>query len=650
MTVTDTALYQRLGGCEAVSDVVDELYARVADDRYLAKLFDGVDIVRQRRMLTAFVSQATGGSASYRGRDVFAAHAEVPVTKALMRRFVDHLIDAMEQLDVPSELAEEVVAAVRPIASAIVTAGAKSKRAASPSKSAAQPTRPTPTSTNNTGDASASTGRRRRAKADDTITEENHHMSSTNGRSATIDKTPSLLDEVSGVLAILEKEQANVLVADTGLNLVYVNEMGLATLRVLEPKLVEAFGIPVDEFLGGSIHRFHKDPSKVEARLANSQFPIDVPFTFSDRTVSTHINQIADGGGELLGYVVIFEDATETNADLADLRGQRDAIDKAQAVIEFELDGTIITANENFCATMGYELDEIVGQHHRMFVDPAYAASPEYAAFWEKLGSGVYDTAEYKRFGKGGKEIWIQASYNPIFDQVGRPFKVVKYATDITETKQRAADLAGQLEAIDKAQAVIEFELDGTIVQANDNFCAALGYRLDEIVGQHHRIFVDPAYAASPEYAAFWEKLGSGEYDTGEYRRITKSGEDIWIQASYNPILDVEGRPSKVVKFASDVTEQVLAKQRLEQGVAAILEVVTAAAQGDLTGQNSTSTATTRSVRWASAWPSCCPTSGRASRRSATTPRRWPPRPRSCRSSPSRWVPTRPRRRARSVS
>ncbi|HSW14124.1 MAG TPA: PAS domain-containing protein, partial [Solimonas sp.] len=244
--------------------------------------------------------------------------------------------------------------------------------------------------------------------------------------------------------------------------------------------------------------------------------------------------------------------------ELADLRGQIAAIGKSQAVIEFSLDGRILNANGNFLATVGYSLDEIRGQHHSMFVDPVYRQSIEYRLFWDKLGRGEYDSGQYKRIGKGGKEIWIEASYNPILDAAGKPFKVVKYATDITAQKQQAADHSGQLAAIGKAQAVIEFTLDGRILQANDNFLGAIGYTQDEIRGQHHSMFVEPAYRASVDYRLFWEKLGRGEYDAGQYKRIGKGGREIWIQASYNPILDLGGKPFKVVKYATDITAQKL--------------------------------------------------------------------------------------------
>jgi methyl-accepting chemotaxis protein len=252
---------------------------------------------------------------------------------------------------------------------------------------------------------------------------------------------------------------------------------------------------------------------------------------------------------------------TETSTEtLQELRGQIDAINRVQAVIEFSLDGTIITANDNFLNTLGYRLEEIKGQHHGMFVEPAYRASAEYQQFWRDLGAGKFQTAEYKRIGKGGKEVWIQASYNPIFDLNGKPSKVVKFATDVTATKLQNADFQGQISAIGKAQAVIEFNLNGTIVSANDNFLNTLGYRFEEIKGQHHSMFVEPSYRSSSEYQQFWRDLGAGKFQAAEYKRIGKGGKEVWIQASYNPILDLNGKPFKVVKFATDITERKVAE------------------------------------------------------------------------------------------
>ncbi len=240
-----------------------------------------------------------------------------------------------------------------------------------------------------------------------------------------------------------------------------------------------------------------------------------------------------------------------------DLSAVYQALDRVQALIEFDLEGIVVAANENFLNIFGYELEEVLGKHHRMFCDPDYADSDEYAEFWKKLGAGEFNCAEFKRFGKGGKEIWLQASYNPVFDENGLPIRIVKFATDVTAAKLQIAEYEGMIRAIERAQAVVEFELDGTIITANDNFLRIFGYTLDEIRGRHHRMFCDPGYAESPEYSRFWQRLGRGEYQADEFRRIDKNGAEVWLQASYNPILDMEGRPMKVVKLASDITVEV---------------------------------------------------------------------------------------------
>lgn len=258
------------------------------------------------------------------------------------------------------------------------------------------------------------------------------------------------------------------------------------------------------------------------------------------------------------------------------------AIDKSQALIEFMLDGTIVTANDNFLRLLGYTLGEIVGKHHSLFVERTYADSVEYQSFWQKLRRGEYDAGQYKRFGKAGKEVWIQATYNPICGDDGKSSKVLKIATDISEQKMRTADYEGQLAAIGKAQAVIEFDLDGTIRTGNENFLRAVDYTLEEIKGRHHSLFVESAYRDSAEYRAFWGKLGRGEYEAAQYKRIGKGGKPVWLQASYNPIVDASGRPLKVVKYATDITQQVLMSQQLQTAVQQMQQTVKAAVDGDL--------------------------------------------------------------------
>jgi PAS domain S-box-containing protein len=249
--------------------------------------------------------------------------------------------------------------------------------------------------------------------------------------------------------------------------------------------------------------------------------------------------------------------AEESKMATDDLSAVYQALDRVQAIIEFNLDGTVVKANENFLKIFGYDLDEVAGKHHRIFCDPEYASSDAYAEFWKMLGRGELHEAEFKRLAKGGRELWLRASYNPIFDKGGKPVSVVKFATDVTASKLQTAEFEGMAQAIDRAQAVIEFDLDGTVITANQNFLRIFGYGLDEIRGKHHKIFCDPGFAESPAYAEFWQKLGRGEYETDEFKRIAKDGTEVWLQASYNPIFDADGKLLKVMKFASDISDEV---------------------------------------------------------------------------------------------
>jgi methyl-accepting chemotaxis protein len=244
------------------------------------------------------------------------------------------------------------------------------------------------------------------------------------------------------------------------------------------------------------------------------------------------------------------------------------ALDRSLAFIEFDPEGTILTANANFCTTLGYDASEIVGRHHSMFVEPAYTRTDEYCAFWTKLGRGEFDAREYKRIGKGGREVWIQASYNPVCDARGKVTKVVKVATDITREKLRNAEYEGTVAATSRVQAVIEFTPAGEIITANDIFLNTLGYTLAEVEGRHHRMFVSPDFARSAACSEFWSRLNRGEPVADDFHCIGKGGRDVWIQASCNPIFDTEGRVVKVVKLATDATGRVRAVDALGKGLA----------------------------------------------------------------------------------
>ncbi|STR28096.1 Chemotaxis regulator BdlA [Janthinobacterium lividum] len=273
-----------------------------------------------------------------------------------------------------------------------------------------------------------------------------------------------------------------------------------------------------------------------------------------------------------------------------DLQAINTALNRVQAVIEFELDGTILHANENFLRVVGYSLAEVQGKHHAIFCDPEYVKTDEYSNFWSKLGRGEFDQGEYKRRARDGREVWINASYNPILDADGKPYKVIKFATDITALKKRNVEYEGKVSAIGKAQAVIEFDMQGNVLEANDNFLAVMDYDLSDIQGEHHRMFCEPEYASSTEYKKFWQKLNRGEFDAGRYKRLGNHGKVVWIQATYNPILDLNGKPYKVVKFAIDISEQVNLENSIQAKAAndsrkvnALLDSVARAAQGDLT-------------------------------------------------------------------
>jgi methyl-accepting chemotaxis protein len=292
-------------------------------------------------------------------------------------------------------------------------------------------------------------------------------------------------------------------------------------------------------------------------------------------------NPILDRRGRVTSVTKFAMDITEAKLRSIDQHGQLEAIARSRGAIEFALDGTILHANTNFLATVGYTLAEVQGQHHSLFVDPAERDGQAYRDFWAALARGEFQRGDFKRFGKGGHEIWLQAIYNPILDESGKPFKVVKFATNATAEKLRMADVMGQIAAINRAQGVIHFDLDGTVLDANENFLSVLGYSLNEVRGQHHSSFVEPDHAKTAEYRGLWESLRRGEYRADVFKRVGKDGRLIWIQASYNPILDMNGKPFKVVKYATDITAkmaaQIDASQASEQTLTSVQTVASSA-------------------------------------------------------------------------
>ncbi len=399
-------------------------------------------------------------------------------------------------------------------------------------------------------------------------------MSATFNPSETVnfDDVNSLRAALAVKTAMADNSPINTILADRDLKIIYMNEASERTLKTIEHLLP----VKANAVVGQSIDIFHKNPSYQRKLLANDKnLPHRATIELGEEKLDLLVSGIYDPQGNYLGPMVTWEVITQRlqlEARNRDFAGVFDAIGKSMAVIEFKMDGTVITANENFLKALGYSLEEIKGQHHSMFVDAEFTRGNEYKGFWAKLNRGEFDEGQYKRIAKGGKEIWIQASYNPILDANGKPYKVIKFATDITEERLKAVDSAGQLDAIDKCMAVIEFKMDGTILNANENFLSTVGYSLNEIKGQHHSMFAEPEFARSNDYRAFWAKLGRGEFDAGQYKRLGKGGKEIWIQASYNPIFDLNGRPYKVVKYATDITQQVLMQRDLRRLVEQVIE------------------------------------------------------------------------------
>ena len=371
----------------------------------------------------------------------------------------------------------------------------------------------------------------------------------------------------------LEASSTAFMMADANRNIVYANQSVRRLLKQVEKDIQAVLpNFSADRLIGQNIDIFHKNPAHQKAMLAGLTSTHTSSISVGRLNFRLTLTPLYDQSGVNIGTVVEWLDQTE----LLVKAGMLDALDRSQAIIEFSPDGIITKANQNFLATMGYSLEEIVGQHHRIFVEPKDHQSPEYSHFWQKLNKGEFYSGEIKRLAKGGREVWLQSTYNPIVNAAGKVTSVVKYAVDVTAQKLLNADYAGQIEAISKSQAVIEFNMDGIIQTANQAFLDTIGYTLQEIKGKHHSMFVEEAMKRSHEYREFWQDLNEGIYSTGEYKRVGKGGAEIWLQASYNPILDLNGKPFKVVKYASNVTGRKVAINEVKRVMMSLTE-------GDLT-------------------------------------------------------------------
>jgi len=250
------------------------------------------------------------------------------------------------------------------------------------------------------------------------------------------------------------------------------------------------------------------------------------------------------------------------------------AISQSLAMIWFNPDGTVISANENFCNALKYHLSEIVGKHHRIFCEDAIRQSPDYQTFWRDLANGQVKSGQFRRQNKNGEDVWIEATYCPVFHG-GKVVRILKLASDITATKIAALHDNNRLRAIDQSQAIIEFAPDGTIHHANERFLTAMGYHESEVIGQHHRMFCDPQYRETPDYAQFWKRLQAGEFISDNFVRIGKGGKRVWIQAAYTPVFSSRGVVYGVIKVASDITSRMEAVSQLSENIGRL-------AKGDL--------------------------------------------------------------------
>jgi methyl-accepting chemotaxis protein len=286
--------------------------------------------------------------------------------------------------------------------------------------------------------------------------------------------------------------------------------------------------------------------------------------------VDAVIAPVLGENGKPRKYIGIRYDITDLEIERQNMRGILGAIDSAYAYIEFNTDGHVLAANKNFQDAIGYNLDEIKGKHHSMFVDAAFRETAEYRQFWVDLRDGKTKSDTFKRITKAGREIWIQAVYAPVKDEKGRVTKIVKIATDVTAAKVDAVNKSRQIDEANRTQAVIEYSADGYIVAANENYLRVTGNTLEEIKGKHHGTFVDAAYRESADYRQFWSDLHAGKFHTAEVRRIAKNGREVWMQATYSPIFDVNGKVSKVAVYATDITPRKVAEAQLKKTLEAI--------------------------------------------------------------------------------
>ncbi|MDD4927287.1 MAG: PAS domain-containing protein, partial [Methylotenera sp.] len=397
-------------------------------------------------------------------------------------------------------------------------------------------------------------------------------------------------DTLLRIKSAIDGSSAAIMTIDRNFIVNYVNTASMKLFNGNREEFKKVFpSFDPDKIVGTCIDVFHKNPQHQRQLLAT---PVHLPFSTEIKvgplTIALYVTAIYGTKGDYVGNILEWRDITEAKKrEIQDFdsRSQKQAIDIFQGAIELDLDGNILFANETYLSMLGYSANELIGRHVSLVLDPNFAKSAEYSALWARLIKGEYVSGQYKRIAKGGREVWIQAYYSPIYDMAGKQVKVVNYVIDITEQKLQAADNAGRIDAVNKIQGVIEFDLKGNILAMNENFAKVTGYSEKEVVGKHHSLFVEPAYKASQEYKEFWHNLVQGQANAGQFKRINKSGDAVWLQAFYAPILDINGNPYKVIKFATDITEQQNNAQALADAVEETQAIIEDAKAGDLSSR-----------------------------------------------------------------
>jgi len=364
-------------------------------------------------------------------------------------------------------------------------------------------------------------------------------------------------DEMHLFREMVESVPLNIMLADREFNIRYLNPASVRTLK----SIAHALPVPVEEILGKSVDIFHKDPPRVRKILAaDTNLPHRARINLQNEKLDLLVSAIYGEEHHFAGMMVTWERATE-KARLEEVEADRmarlESFAKSRPNIEYLADGTIVCANELFLKLTGYSLQEIRDRNYAMFLAPAERESAQHKELWEGLVRGQPYSGDLKLLGKGGKEIWVAATFYPIADRQGKVYRLHQFLSDVTESKLRNADYASQAAAVRRSQAVIEYAMDGTILEANENFLKLFGYSREELLGRNAGMFVDEETRQSAAFKEVWARLNRGEYHTAEAKRIGKGGNELWIEASYNPILDLNGKPYKVVNYFLDMTEKV---------------------------------------------------------------------------------------------